>query len=361
MEDPVLNKSLEETRELQTRWNQFREFVRVTIERRKSTPEAEMKFLELKSIIAMLHDGFMAKLEHDQKTGQNIMSIVGDCIMLSRIANYNEAEKQKFEFDWNECYLLISEQVQALEQEQKRLAGISKRAWAAQRRKEMIKTKIHNFVHSAGLKFTITGAVLVMLLYVIPAHIWSYRNFNQIPGLNRIYELVAFYVWKPVFNSEYAYDSWDNLRINPDAGVADRVVRESTEGLGADYVKNSIFNLIGLSGGPYREAAVALLDGNVKRLETERFTADGQPVIFHYILFQSTQDARRFLEQLQRGFNDMSSEARNRVAQEVFVTRDANLVAIGVSEHGMRASLIVDKFKLKPEVGEKNLLLATTQ
>src|SRR5215831_15459254 len=101
MEDPLLNRSLEESKELQTRWSQFRDFYMMAAKaQQRITAQAEMKFLELKSRIAMLHDSFMEKLEHDQKTGQAILTIVGDCILLGRLANVSEAEKQKFEFDW---------------------------------------------------------------------------------------------------------------------------------------------------------------------------------------------------------------------------------------------------------------------
>ena len=100
MQDPVLNSSLDETRELQTRWSQFHDFVKMAMGGQKVSAQAEMKFLELKSRIAMLHDGFMARLEHEQKTGQNIMNIIGDCILLGRMGNATDAERQKFEFDW---------------------------------------------------------------------------------------------------------------------------------------------------------------------------------------------------------------------------------------------------------------------
>jgi hypothetical protein len=347
MEDPVLNKSLEESRELQTRWNQFREFVRVAIERGKVSPEAEMKFLELKSIIAMLHDGFMSKLTHDQKTGQNIMSIIGDCIMLSRITAHNDAEKQKFEFDWNECYLLISEQVQSLEQEKTRLAGINERVHRASQRKQAIQAKIHNFLHSSGLAFVIIVGVLVLVLYVVPAYIWSYRNFKDIPGLGGAYSIVANKIYRPFLNSNYAYDGWEDLANNPNTPAnMDRITREDEREMNEQYFKNSVLNEIGMTQAAATEAR-GLFDAGL-RYERERFTADGRDVRLFYILFKTTPDARRFVDLANESLRspDLTVDQKNVFVSRTCIIRSANFVAIGISEHTMRQGHIIEKFYL---------------
>jgi hypothetical protein len=141
MEDPILNRNLEEIKELQTRWNQFHDFYNMAVQQgvAKVTAPAEMKFLELKSRIAMLHDGFMGGVKSDVKTAQNIIQIVADCIQLKKCAQATEAEKQKFEFDWNECFMLLNETVSTMEEEKKRLAGINERAYKAAQRREVMK------------------------------------------------------------------------------------------------------------------------------------------------------------------------------------------------------------------------------
>jgi hypothetical protein len=352
MEDPVLNKSLEETRELQTRWNQFREFVRVAIERGKVSPEAEMKFLELKSFIAMLHDGFMAKLEHDQKTGQNIMSIVGDCIMLCRIAGYNDAEKQKFEFDWNECYLLISEQVQALEEKKEKLSQVSERSYNAGRRMERIQAKIYSFIHSAGLKWSITLGVLLLVFWIVPAYIWSYRYMKAYPGLSNVYSLVANKIYRPFLNSNYAYDTWQDVSINAEAPlVRDRIRREENRDLTEAYFTNNVINEMGM-GRQNGDEARRLFRENKLHYETERWTADGRDVRLFYILFNTTADAKRFVELAVESLNDpgLSLDQKDAVTKNVHLYRGANLIAIGVSVHQMRSGHIKEKFYIKDDM-----------
>jgi hypothetical protein len=349
MQDPILNTSLEETLELRTRWSQFREFVRMAIERGKVTPEAEMKFLELKSIIAMLHDGFMAKLSRDQKTGQNIMSIVGDCIMLARIAGYNDTEKQKFEFDWNECYLLINEQVQTLEQEKQRLAGISERAYKGAKRRELLRAKIYNFIHSAGLRWIITAIAIFMALYGIPAFgIYNYRDLKDIAGVSVVYRLVANKIYRPFLSSDYAYDSWEDLDVNNAAPASmERIKKLDKKELNLRYLQESVLNEIGMTR-PDAEEARKMLAGNKRHYEAERFTADGQDVRLFYVLFNTTEHARRFVDLANHSLNapDLSTENKNRIIERVYMVRDANFVAIGISQHGMRSGQIWEKFNM---------------
>jgi hypothetical protein len=355
MEDPQLNKSLEETKELQTRWNQFREFVRMAIERGKVTPEAEMKFLELKSYIAILHDGFMSKLTHDQKVGQAIMSIVGDCIMLARIANYNDAEKQKFEFDWNECYLLISEQTQGLMDEKQRLAGVSARSYKASKRKERLQAQIYNFIHSAGLKYSIILLCLIFLLYVVPAHIWSYRNFVGVPGLNKVYRAVANKIYRPFLDKEYAYDTLEDVNLNPNTDVdppVPRISKQDGSQLTQAYFENELYAL-GLDRAAQGQA-VALMKTPGFRFDSERFQADAMDANFFYLFFTTTDDARKFADLIVAAFSKLPGNMRTQVVGEFYIMRSANFVAIGRSKHGMREGHIQGKLGLSEP--PKNLI-----
>jgi hypothetical protein len=347
MEDPVLNKSLEESKELQARWNQFREYIRVAIERRTATPQAEMKFLELKSIIAMLHDGFMAKLDHDQKTGQSIMSIVGDCIMLRRIANYTEGDKQKFELDWNACYMLISEQVQALVTEKQRLAGISERAWKASKRHELFMAKAYKFMHSDGLRWTLCGLGLLVVLYAVPTFFWSYRNLKKYPGVNKLYFFVADGFYRPFIDSDYEYDYPSDL---PSRGVAShaRVDSSDSSNLTKQYFKSSVLNQLGMTTQGSTEAA-KLFDSSVD-YQVEAFNVEGRIVNFYYVLFPKTKDAQRFVAICKEGlqaFPDASK--RSAILDATYVLRSANFIAIGIGSgrSDFRSKHILEKYDLK--------------
>lgn len=340
MEDPVLNRSLEETRDLHIRWGQFRDFVLMAIKSRKVTAQAEMKFLELKSRIAMLHDGFMTRLDHDQKTGQNIMSIVADCIMLKRAAGYSDAEKQKFEFDWNECYLLLTEQLGALEEEQKRLANINVRAYNAQKRREMMVAQIHNFMHSLGLKVAVGLFIAFMLLWGVPAFgIYDYKNLGKYSWSQKPYKAFVNFVWRPYISMNLEYMSWDEVR---QIGLDDRNWTKENNGaimpdtnlakkLTANFFKRSELNGMGFKGKYLTDIGKAF-DANTKFV-TEGFVAQSQQARFYYVLFQTAKDAEAFTTAMVNAYNALPEAKRKQIGDNVLLLRRANLVSIGVSTH----------------------------
>ncbi|MCH7597314.1 MAG: hypothetical protein IID35_12255, partial [Planctomycetes bacterium] len=145
MEDVTLNLNLEESKELHALWGQYREFSSLALKGEKIAPQAEMKFLELKTRIAILHDGFMAPVKHDHKVGQKVMEVLANCISLRRIQMMSNADIQKLDFDWNESYMLITETIQGLEQEREKLRTTNKFAHKMRQVKEQTVASIHNF------------------------------------------------------------------------------------------------------------------------------------------------------------------------------------------------------------------------
>ncbi len=339
MEDPVLNRSLEETRELHTRWGQFRDFVLMAIKSRKVSAQAEMKFLELKSRIAMLHDGFMQRLQHEQKTGQNIMAIVGDCILLKRCAAYNDAEKQKFEFDWNECYLLLTEQMGALEEEQRRLAAINERAYNLARRREAMTAQVHNFLRSTGFKFVMGVLALIFVGWGVPAlDIYQYTELGKMSWSQPFYRPFVNFFWRPVINSELPYMTFEEIRRNDNVNLPGSISVESNRDVTPEYFRET--ELAGRAGfrlrGPALERARQALPPDA-RFETERFTAQNEDSRFYYIYFDSVDQAIAFTDSLREAVQEMSTEDKSAVRGQVFLQRRANFVVIGVSKHVHRA------------------------
>ncbi|MCE5231086.1 hypothetical protein LLG95_16030 [bacterium] len=358
MEDPELNRSLDETRELHTRWGQFRDFVLMAVKSRKVTAQAEMKFLELKSRIAMLHDGFMSRLQHEQKTGQNIMSIVADCIMLKRCAGYTDAEKQKFEFDWNECYLLLTEQLGALEEEQKRLAGINIRTYNAQKRREMLAAQMYNFLHSTGLKVSLGILAAIIVLWVIPFfNIYDYKNFGKMGWSRKPYQAFVNFVWRPYVNMDLMYVDPSEVRTakRDDAGDAKvGINRDQTmqAKLTQEYFKTKQVAAWGIRD-KNDVKAIGNAAGNAWRFDTEAFTAGGVPANFYFLYFQRIEDAITFTNSVINAVNKLPADRRDKVFGETEMLRRANIVSIGVSGHAHRG-WARDKYYFLPT--DKDLL-----
>ncbi len=357
MEDPVLNQSLDETRELHTRWGQFRDFVMMAVKSRKVTAQAEMKFLELKSRIAMLHDGFMARLDHEQKTGQNIMAIVGDCIMLKRCASYTDAEKQKFEFDWNECYLLVTEQLGALEEEQKRLAAINIREYNAQKRRELMAARMHNFLHSTGLKVFIGITVAVLVLWVLPATgVVDYTKLGTINQTMKPYQFFVNNFWRIYIDKDLPYvhvTEATGKKRDPKEDVKIGITRnDDLEGrLSKDFFTKTILRdrYWGFRSDDQKKITEACATALLGEKEAYN-TPGGKPasiMMFYFPGKDGVKQATAFTDAIVAAVK-RSPKSSVIVAQWVLFRR-ANIVSIGMSEHPHRG-WAGEKYGFEPQL-----------
>lgn len=349
MEDPILNRNLEETKELQTRWSQFHDFCVMAMQQgpMKITPQAEMKFLELKSRIAMLHDGFMAGIKHDVKAGMNIIQIVCDCILLKRVANYSDAEKAKFEFDWNEGFLLLNQSVSDLEQEQKRLAGISERKHNMEKRKELIKAKVHNFFHSNQLKWAITALIVIAVVYVIPAFFWSYRNLASIKPLKGTYTFVVNSMYRPFLSADYEYNDDDELEVDKKFNATpDRVSREDTKGLTAEYFRDSVLPYLGVAAADLPRAQEIFNKRKRGYFQREHLKADGDKIIQVYsFLTDTSAEAKELVTLVKNGL--AANPQAKQIKDSAIVVRKANFVIVGLGQHPHRNNYIAGTWKIK--------------
>jgi hypothetical protein len=334
MIDPVLNRSLEETKELHARWSQFRDFCLHALKTKKVTAQAELKFLELKSRIAMLHDGFLEALDHDEKVGQNIMNIVQDSIMLRKVVAYNDAERHKFEFDWNECFMLLMEQISHLEEEKERLAGISERAHKAVRRRERMRASIHNFLHGAMLKFTITISIIIFIFYIFPTFIWSYRGFYDIGFTQKIYLYFANNMYRPIFK-EYEHDAFQFIPLNEKysrpMGIGTGPSGDRDKGWLVDVELPVTFKF-----QPPDVAHMKVILDNMVDLKSHVLTYRGAAGVPNearafYLFFRTTKDAREFTDLVQEVHNKLEFDEKKSVSEMVGLYRSANFVGIGTS------------------------------
>lgn len=346
MQDPVLNASLEETHELQTRWNQFHDFVKMAMDGQKVTPQAEMKFLELKSRIAMLHDGFMARLEHEQKTGQNIMNIVGDIILLGRMNDATDAEHQKFEFDWNDCFLLINEQVGTLEEEQNRLANISERAYNASKRKERMVAAVGNAMQSIYFKLSVGAFVVFMIVWGIPTFgIYDYKELYKYTWARPAYVAFVNYVYRPYLSKNFEYVALnDVLRNTEDVDLAS-IKKESNAGLTKDYFKNQAVWELGFAQQDKQKLDELL--GRLRGFEAERYNAQGNDCRFFWLIFDNSGDALAFLDMANTSASQLPANNKVYINQNTHVMRRANFIAIGIGTHGHKSGHITQRWKLE--------------
>lgn len=348
MEDPVLNRNLDEIKELQTRWNQFHDFINMAMQQgpSKITPQAEMKFLELKSRIAMLHDGFIGgSKQHDAKTAQNIIQIVADAILLKKSAGASPAERQKFEFDWNECFMLINDTISSLEEEKKRLAGINERAYRMAQRREMMRAKFHNFLHHPALKWSVGLIVFVFVLWGLPAfgiYHWDQLYLNPPFGMNftkPFYRNLVGYAYRPFINKELEYCDLAEVSTNDAANKFGAVDKPST--IDPNRFKSTTMSEIGLTGN--LAAARSLFDGRKdKSFIVQQMDLQGALTFISFV-FETTDNAKKFVDLA----NEDLAKASNKeaVRNRVYMMRKANLIVLGIGTHALREGYVKEKWK----------------
>lgn len=345
MEDPILNRNLEETKELQTRWTQFRDFYLAASKGQPVTPQVEAKFLELKSRIAMLHDGLMGGLKKDQKTGMNVMSIVSECILLSRVANTSDAERQKFEFDWNECYLMINDTVGAMEHEKEELAGINEKTWRAEQKKEELRAKLQAFFKHQGTRIGLTGAAILLVLWLIPTlGIFSYTNFGRWGFTKPMYGLVVEKFWRPYINPNLEYATADEIvRAELDSTVIPAELVKD-RGIDVNYLRDTEFPSMGVSEALKGELS-PMIDEAAWSLG-ERWSIDGQDVRIYVLLFKDGRTAEQFVNKLVTLMANLNDQQKQSVRQQTYLDRNSNLVMLGRGNHIFRQQYFIETFMI---------------
>lgn len=328
MEDPRLNRSIEETKELASRWSQFHDFYRMGIKGENITTQAELKFLEVKMRVAMLHGGFMKAVRHDPKVAENMIDVMASCILLKRLKELNPNEQQKIEYDWNEAYLLISETISHLEEEREELAQVNAKIY-----------KFNQFRKNAGEKanqlarnpFFIVGMILFLLLAVgIGAPV---MGFYDIRDIRRDVKFTRKF-YKPVMNSlrvvfpriPYA-DLAEVEQKNPQFAEVD----ENTRGSLISGIGEAAFAELTNRGFPreHFQTFISLIGKNRGFESTVYHTPRGNLLIEHALLFDTNEDADLVVEiRREHMENEISQERRHNIDQNMTLCQRANLLVI---------------------------------
>lgn len=328
MEDPRLNRSIEETRELASRWSQFHDFYTMALKGENINTQAELKFLEVKMRVAMLHGGFMNSIRHDQKVAQNMIDIMASCILLKRLKDMNPNEQQKIEYDWNEAYLLISETLSHLEEEREELAQISARAYKFNQFRKKSADRASRLVRNP---FFIVGVVLVILLSVsIGAPVMGYYDIRDIRTDVKFTQ--KFY--NPVMNTlrlafpRIPYANMGEIaQKNPKFAKVD----ENTRGSLISGVGEAAFAELTNRGFPreHFQTFISLIGKNRGFQSTVYHTPNGNLLIEHALLFDENEDADLVVE-IRRDHmdNQISQERKHNINQNMTLCHRANLLVI---------------------------------
>lgn len=334
MEDITLNLNLEESKELHALWGQYREFSTLALKGEKIAPQAEMKFLELKTRIAILHDGFMDSVKHDHKVGQKVMEVLANCISLRRIQMMSNADVQKLDFDWNESYMLITETIQGLEKDREKLRTTNKFAHQMRQIKGQTAASIHNFFVGPYFKALAGLGVIMFVFFGIPAFgIYDFMELKkQFPVIGPVYDRAAALV--RYFNSELVYMELADVKIEEDLGGQFRHGQRQRDNANVPIevqAQRFVSQLIsiGFSAGDFEE--VSRLYENRKHYEREIVDVAVRGRVFiivDYILFENSGSARRFVELGLQGRSTLNLADQDRITLTSTICRKANFVIL---------------------------------
>ncbi len=346
MEDPALNRRIEETRELHTRWGQFHDFFNMALKGQKPTPEAELKFLELKTRIAMLHDGFMQSLKHDQKVGQQVLTLLATCILLRRVPSMSGAEVQKLELEWNEAYMLMNETIAGLEEERERLANVNERAYKLKQARQRLILNTHNLFMSGQFRFLFFVIVIpIFVLFGIPYfHIYDYNRIpDTFPKVAPVY-FKATGLYRKFINHNYPYRKL--IEAGPETVTAAAHTSVGSQSGAGDILVSQLVNLGFPANGPDLATAKEMISHQLEfKAEKRQMNQSKRQMQAYYILFPDIETAKQFVELRRKGINDYDEDIKIKMKALVNVCMKSNLVAIFVSEEdGLRIQYPKEKF-----------------
>jgi hypothetical protein len=329
MEDPVLNRDLEETRELAQRWSQFHDFLRLGVKGEGITPQAEFKFLELKTRIAMLHDGFLHSAVRDPRVAQNVISVMAACILLRRLKGLNQTELQKLEFDWNEAYLLMTETIAHLEEERERLLLISNTGHKLEQGFRAARHRVTRVArHPLFLIGLIVGSIGFVVAGIPMLGLYDITRLKEdMPWTERYYVPVMRSLRTVFPNIPYADEreiEFADLSFGRSDPQGARAMRDRLQP--KDFVNQLInrgFNVNDL------DRVLEIFEAR-RHYSTSVFTdPDGNRVIAHQILLGTSEDARDFVRLRAAGIDKITdSTTRYRITSNITACRRGNLVLL---------------------------------
>lgn len=350
MQDPILNRNLEETKELAIRWSQFHEFFKLGVKGQNITPQSEFKFLELKTRIAMLHDGFLRSVQRDPRIAQNVINVMAACILLRRLSSMSQMDLQKLEYDWNEAYLLMTETISQLEDRRQELLLVSEGAYKLNQWRKRIFRGAGGIARHPVSIVAFVLLIFAMLIAGLPAlGVYDIRSIRErMPFTAPVYDPVVG-ILRKVF-TDIPYSSGAEIQVaDPRFGQIDRGVG----GALADRLapKDFINQLVNRGFNVNDVDRVTALFNDRLHYDAEIFLdpADGK-LICHQVLFASTHDAREFIHLRQAGLDKMgNNDARYRVQQKYTVCRRANLIVLlEDSETGYRREFARKRWGFAP-------------
>lgn len=329
MQDPLLNRSLEETRELELRWSQFRDFLRLGMKGGEISSESEFMFLELKTRIAMLYDSLARSVTPDNGVAQNVIRVMASCFMLRRLRAMNPQQLHQLDTDWTAASVLISETIALLEQRQRELILVSDFSAGLKQYRQRVFSALGEFGRRPAL--FIPGLIILFALslaFVSMTGIYDItRVKSDVPALRPLYNPVMA-VARFAF-SEIPYAAMDEVRPRKPDFAPPSPDAYSNPGKYRLSAKDFTVDLLNL-GFDINDVDRATRILNRKRaFDAAIFTVTDGELREYIVLFATAADAKEFVRLRRAGLDKLTdNDRRYQIENSISVSRRANLVVL---------------------------------
>lgn len=175
MQDPELERKIEEVKQLIQIWHQFYNLLNI-IRDEAAGPEdiarADAEFQKIKTTIAQKHPTLMAVVNKDDYIAQTVLATVRRTISLQEFRNLSPLEINKVHIEWHEANILLNETLGHLEYERDALAAKSAAGKATEEGMAALRDKLEKVWRNPYVKMGARMAIAV----VIVGGVYLYRK-----------------------------------------------------------------------------------------------------------------------------------------------------------------------------------------
>jgi hypothetical protein len=127
MQNPKVDQLIHQMENYLECWKQFNNFMNLA-RAKKYSPEDDLQFLEVKSVIVQELELILSALEVSSPTREEVHTLIGSAPSLRYLADLNEANLRNLETQWHKIYIgwhAILGQLKVREREDDNPSGLS--------------------------------------------------------------------------------------------------------------------------------------------------------------------------------------------------------------------------------------------
>lgn len=322
MNDPELDRRLENCRALLNAWQKFHAYLEAAAKQHPFTQKDESNFLKLKSQIAILHDSLLESLVEPTRemsaTAQSVINVVEQCILLRQVSRMSAPEIKRMQIDWHESYLLLNETIGILEDRQASLAEIPLSKYKMDRFKKRVVMETKAVLSNKWLHIGLGVAAVFVALVVLPMiGVYSYDMLDEGPT-RKFYRGIRNVV-RDKFNGSMPFKDWEEYTTNlkPNIGMQTDNINNAQK----DTIRKTL--LVRSSYPNIPKLDLTQHTGKAIKMDVEVYKDRNARIAVLYMLFKHNTEANEFIDEYEAWQNKIPTNT-------TAANQEANTIGYGV-------------------------------